>query len=382
MDPNLDGAILHPEMMKEVFETALSFTKDLRLGLVNKLGYVEAQKAKAIFNFWDDNNVIVNKKYWMQNSWVLKDIIDDENSEEMEFPEELRFNKRSYERYYDTSSADEFVEFIQLLPPRQIPLSGQNVLTYLNYTDILGLPCGKDAVINVLKDEIKDKNRHIEFEDIANKAVLCHFDRLDGKCELFKEWLGYFLETTEFEPFYKYELWYKSHIYVGERLTYEWFSERKDFFKIATNIAKEMELDELMTQHHSLLDEIETFQYGEEHKAILGPLLDRINEFIESMDDEKWEEMPEKKKKELNKLLGERNVLRKVTQAKNGFEKFRETMIDYYMGGPEKRRFRKETEKWLTKQWVQVRFPSKSQKNCVVKISVPTMMQYLQLSLY
>jgi hypothetical protein len=23
-------------------------------------------------------------------------------------------------------------------------------------------------------------------------------------------------------------------------------------------------------------------------------------------------------------------------------------MIDYYMGGPEKRRFRKETEKWLT----------------------------------
>jgi hypothetical protein len=61
----------------------------------------------------------------MQNSWVLKDIIDDENSEEMEFPEELRFNKRSYERYYDTSSADEFVEFIQLLPPRQIPLSGQ-----------------------------------------------------------------------------------------------------------------------------------------------------------------------------------------------------------------------------------------------------------------
>jgi predicted ATPase with chaperone activity len=87
-----------------------------------------------------------------------------------------------------------------------------------------------------------------------------------------------------------------------------------------------MELDELMTQHHSLLDEIETFQYGEEHKAILGPLLDRINEFVESMDEEKWEEMPEKKKKELNKLLGERTVLRKVTQAKDGFEKFRDTV--------------------------------------------------------
>ena len=76
----------------------------------------------------------------------------------------------------------------------------------------------------------------------------------------------------------------------------------------------------MILEHDSLLDEIESFQCGEEHKAILGPLLDRIKEIVDAMSDEEKEKLSERTKKSIEKLLGEGKVLQKVKAMKRGLD--------------------------------------------------------------